>query len=226
MRTAQNFDADDSKYWRDILVDLPRHQLGLPPPVVLGVARPVRLFDSNAILEGISETILQEIDRPSRCGNSRCACEDKSAARFSFFTAARNRSAWPNTRRKSVELVRSHPASSDSSHPFEGVFLGVSKPNRSQKSLKLQVFSRRFRFRPGEPITSIAYDSFISIYFTIPAQAIDPSFATSNPNTGSGFDLAPRRQNIANVCVWFCCTRVFQRRGSGGIFGGIRLDIK
>jgi hypothetical protein len=34
-----------------------------------------------------------------------------------------------------------HPRTSTSSHPLEGVFLGVSVRNRNQKSLRLLMFS-------------------------------------------------------------------------------------
>jgi hypothetical protein len=36
--------------------------------------------------------------------------------------------------------------------------LGVSAASGNPKSLKLQVFSARFRFRPGEPVKTITYD--------------------------------------------------------------------
>ena len=45
-------------------------------------------------------------------------------------------------------LMHCHPTTSDSSHLLEGVFLGVSKPNRNQKLHKFPVFSTWFRIRP------------------------------------------------------------------------------
>jgi hypothetical protein len=45
-----------------------------------------------------------------------------------------------------------HPITSGSSHPLEGVLLGVSIPTRNQKLNKLPVFFAWLRFRPGEPI--------------------------------------------------------------------------
>src|SRR5271155_4504269 len=47
---------------------------------------------------------------------------------------------------------RSRPTTSGSSHLLEGVFLGVSRLNRNQKSHELPGISTRFRFRPGEPV--------------------------------------------------------------------------
>jgi hypothetical protein len=53
-----------------------------------------------------------------------------------------------------------------------------------QKLRKLPASSARFRFRPGEPVKSISYDSFLSIYYATLAWATDPSFSISNSNSG------------------------------------------
>ena len=59
----------------------------------------------------------------------------------------------------------------------------------STRGIKFINFVRQ---RPGEPVKTIAYSSFLRIYYAILAYATHPSFATSSPNSGRGFDLAPR----------------------------------
>ena len=45
--------------------------------------------------------------------------------------------------------MNSHPTTSGSSHLFEGVFLGVSIPNRNQKFLNCRGFLHDFGSVPG-----------------------------------------------------------------------------
>jgi hypothetical protein len=45
--------------------------------------------------------------------------------------------------------VAEDPTTSGNSHRFEGVFLGVSIPNRNRKTLKFTVFSLDFGSVPG-----------------------------------------------------------------------------
>ena len=63
------------------------------------------------------------------------------------------------------------------------------------------MFRLRFRFRPGEPVKSIACGTFFLIYCAILAYAIDPSFAISNPDSGRGFDFSPQYREIATVGI-------------------------
>ena len=74
-----------------------------------------------------------------------------------------------------IRVDMSHsPSTSGSSHLFEGVLLGVSRLNRNQKLSKFTVFSAPFRFRPGGPVKSIAYNSFFLNYYTISSVANRP----------------------------------------------------
>jgi hypothetical protein len=70
--------------------------------------------------------------------------------------------------------VDRHPTTSASSHLLGGVFLGVSALSQNQKSLKFSAFLERFQFRPGEPVKSIAYNSFFLNYYTISSVANRP----------------------------------------------------
>lgn len=47
------------------------------------------------------------------------------------------------------------------------------------------------------PINAITYASFMSIYYTTPASAVEPSLPTSNPPSGHGFDLALWHRKVA-----------------------------
>jgi hypothetical protein len=57
------------------------------------------------------------------------------------------------------------------------------------------------RIRPGEPVKSVTYTTFLTTYRAFIAQAIDPSFAISNPNLGPRFDSALWRRKVADAAA-------------------------